>query len=136
MFLCLEGFQMPDTPATWLSQFTVNPTTTGSQSGQRIVNAGFLAGDQRDADIAALSGGEFVMDYQDSSASTSSIRLVERAADGSFLRSRTIDVDSTANASPSDFALRIAATGSGTFSQIEIVRGSAQADTLTWHGHW
>lgn len=76
-----------------------------------IANVDLLIVEQREADVAALPGGGFLMANRDSSASTASNRLVERAADGNILRSPTTDAESAADAAPSDFAPCIAATG-------------------------
>ena len=147
---------MPLTPETWLEEFTVNLTTTGTQTRPRItqlangnilvswdstdntgvgaaagidvigqlfdllgdplgtefrLNGLFSADDERNADIAALPGGGFIVVYEDFNVAdnTRSIRLSEYDAAGlAVADSETVINDATINADPAYVNPRVA----------------------------
>jgi Ca2+-binding RTX toxin-like protein len=75
-------------------------------------NQGFFADDERNADVAALASGGFVVAFEDfdSVNNTRSIRLEEWNADATVSNTVTIIGDITNNADPAFFNPRVAAS--------------------------
>jgi hypothetical protein len=92
-------------------------TPLGERVGAEfLVNSGFTANDERNADAAALASGGFVTVFEDFAGvsginGTRSIRLVEYDANGLNPVSHTIALDTTPNADETFLTPRVAVSG-------------------------